>query len=109
MNDLILQKLSLSNEYDVFYMSDITEGIELGYEKFRLQNHISSNESFILRNHLDFNSNGYQIQSHIIINTEGVGILNIHGGMIEGNIIINQVDSVIIDACVDGNITTNII
>ena len=106
LDDYILGRLSLSDEFDVFDSSDFELGLFLGFNKFRLQQDLILPVDFIFTNHMNINLNGYSIEGDIKVETIDEGTFYIQHGMIIGNLIFSEVDDFIIDALVFGNIET---
>ena len=106
LDDFILGKLSLSNEFDVFNLSDFDLGLSLGFHKFKLQNDLVISQNFEILNHIDLNLNQYLLEGSLTVEAEDDGIFKIHNGLIIGDIIFSQVNSFILDLSIEGNIET---
>ncbi|MEF3692855.1 MAG: collagen-like protein [Acholeplasmataceae bacterium] len=106
LDDYLQNKLSLSDEYDVFTLSDFVDGIELGFLKFKLQNNLIIEDSFTLFHPIELNLNGYQIDGDIQVDTNEVGSFYMHNGLFIGNLFLYQLNSFCFDLPIKGHIET---
>lgn len=106
LDDYLQNKLSLSDEYDVFELDDFDNGIELGFLKFRLQNHLTIEGGLTLNHPIEMNLNGYQINGDIQVEADQIGSFIMHNGLFIGNLMLNQVDSFFFDLPIEGHLET---
>ena len=104
LDDFIQGKLSLSDEFDIFNITDFDLGISLGFHKFRLQDHLVIPDGFTFLNHLELNLNNYSIEGDIIVDANDIGEFNIYNGLINGNVILTNVNTFRLDLEVEGNV-----
>jgi len=104
LDDFIQGKLSLSDEFDIFNITDFDSGISLGFHKFRLQDHLVIPNGFTFLNHLELNLNNYSIEGDIIVDANDIGEFNIYNGLINGNVIFSDVNTFRLDLEVEGNV-----
>ena len=106
LDDLVSGKLAKTDEYDVLSFNDFLEGLNKGFKKFRLQDHIRLDNKFYVTQSMIIDFNGYTLSGHINLNTNDDNTVKLLNGYLDGHLEIIKCSDVQVEVNIIGSLIT---